>query len=304
MFCTLGLMSSLVGGVFGANSGGGGGSEESIWGTFLLATLSSGISIAMGLQLLDLIQLPLLGIKDMNLDDNLTLTPVRVVNGSAAGMTAPGVCTDTVCAYNDSSDVEFDEEGNLLPPKSQPLQSSSSTSLFVPSRLQSTSPSPLTTTTTTTTMTTTQESSSSSLFTDQNVNSLLRTFLLGGSSALVASPCATPVLTSILGFVATSQDPILGAVLLFVYTVGYSTPLLVVAASGGQALVNLQNAAVADGTGAGSAAGAGESLSWVGRLGQVVNPLTASVLIWYGVNGFLEALLGDPSIAGLAPILD
>ena len=35
--------------------------------------------------------------------------------------------------------------------------------------------------------------------------SLFRTFLLGGSSALVASPCATPVLTSILAFVASQQ---------------------------------------------------------------------------------------------------
>jgi hypothetical protein len=42
----------------------------------------------------------------------------------------------------------------------------------------------------------------------------------------------------------------------------------------------------------------------LGQLGQWVNPLTASVLIWFGTNGFLEALLGDPSIAGLAPILD
>ena len=61
---------------------------------------------------------------------------------------------------------------------------------------------------------------------------------------MVASPCATPVLTSILGFVAAAQDPALGAILLFTYTVGYSTPLLVIAASGGQALVNLQNSNV------------------------------------------------------------
>lgn len=34
----------------------------------------------------------------------------------------------------------------------------------------------------------------------------------GGSSALIASPCSTPVLASILGFVATSQEPYLGYV--------------------------------------------------------------------------------------------
>ena len=40
--------------------------------------------------------------------------------------------------------------------------------------------------------------------------SLFRTFLLGGSSALVASPCATPVLTSILAYVAGNSDPFPG----------------------------------------------------------------------------------------------
>ena len=45
---------------------------------------------------------------------------------------------------------------------------------------------------------------------DKNNGSLFRTFLLGGSSALVASPCATPVLTSILAFVAKAQNPALG----------------------------------------------------------------------------------------------
>ena len=51
--------------------------------------------------------------------------------------------------------------------------------------------------------------------------SLVRTFLLGGSSALVASPCATPVLTSILAFVASSSNPFLGGFLLLFYTLGY-----------------------------------------------------------------------------------
>jgi len=50
--------------------------------------------------------------------------------------------------------------------------------------------------------------------------SLFRTFLLGGSSALVASPCATPVLASILAFVASSSNPVLGGFLLLFYTLG------------------------------------------------------------------------------------
>lgn len=115
--------------------------------------------------------------------------------------------------------------------------------------------------------------------------SLVKTFLLGGSSALVASPCATPVLTSILAYVAKSQDPALGFILLLGYTLGYSTPLLIVAATGGQALANLKG----DG---------------YGKIGPWVTPLTAGILLWYGTNGLLTTVFGDPSLAGLAPILE
>ena len=53
-----------------------------------------------------------------------------------------------------------------------------------------------------------------------------RAFLFGASSALVASPCASPVLASLLGFVATLGDPLVGGLLLLAYTVGYTTPVL------------------------------------------------------------------------------
>merc|ERR1719189_523126 len=96
-----------------------------------------------------------------------------------------------------SSELSFDDDGNLVPI------------------------SPMNNTTTSTTST------------NNNIASLLRTFLLGGSSALVASPCATPVLTSILAYVTASRNPALGAALLFSYTAGYSTLLLVIGATGG-----------------------------------------------------------------------
>jgi len=115
--------------------------------------------------------------------------------------------------------------------------------------------------------------------------SLLRTFLLGGSSALVASPCATPVLTSILAFVANASNPALGAFLLLGYTLGYATPLLLVAATGGQLLLDLRK---------------GDKGSWYADLAPWVTPLTGGVLLWSGTNGMLTALLGDPSLAGLA----
>jgi hypothetical protein len=247
----------------------------------------------MGLQLLELIQLPLPSLDFMVKSDESSLSDH--VNGAGSVGGRDVICTDTVCyatsgnssssSSSSSSEISFDEEGNIVY-----LPSSATTTAIV-------TPMSTTTTTTTTTSTTTPTLSNN----NDNVNSLFRTFLLGGSSALVASPCATPVLTSILAFVATSQDPILGATLLFTYTIGYSTLLLVVAASGGQALVNLQNnGSVVDNIDGNSR----RQSSWMTRLGQWVNPLTATVLIWYGTNGFLEALLGDPSLAGLAPILD
>lgn len=116
--------------------------------------------------------------------------------------------------------------------------------------------------------------------------SLFRTFLLGGSSALVASPCATPVLTSILAYVAGSSDPGLGAVLLLVYTLGYSTPLLLTAATGGKALVKLKQLGE-------------DETSVYAKIAPLVTPFTAGILLWYGTNGLLTTSLGDPSLAGL-----
>ena len=122
--------------------------------------------------------------------------------------------------------------------------------------------------------------------TKEERGSLFRTFLLGGSSALVASPCATPVLTSILAFVANSSDPILGAVLLLCYTLGYSTPLLITAATGGQALVKLREMGSDQG-------------SIYGTIAPWVTPLTAGILVWVGTDGLLNTILGDPSLGGL-----
>lgn len=125
--------------------------------------------------------------------------------------------------------------------------------------------------------------------------SLFRTFLLGGSSALVASPCATPVLTSILAYVASAHNALLGATLLLGYTLGYSTPLLLVASTGGQALVQLKQLGKSeDGSGG----------NFYSIIGPWVTPLTGGVLLWYGTSGLLLALFGDPSLAGLAPILE
>ena len=54
----------------------------------------------------------------------------------------------------------------------------------------------------------------------------LRAYLVGLTFGLVASPCSTPVLATLLSWVATTQNMVLGGVLLLSYTVGYVVPLV------------------------------------------------------------------------------
>jgi cytochrome c-type biogenesis protein len=54
----------------------------------------------------------------------------------------------------------------------------------------------------------------------------LKSYLLGLTFGLVASPCSTPVLATLLGWISTTGDPLLGAALLLAYTVGYVFPLV------------------------------------------------------------------------------
>jgi len=51
-------------------------------------------------------------------------------------------------------------------------------------------------------------------------------FLAGISSALVAGPCTTPVLGSLLAYTASSQSLIMGGLLLFVFSLGMGALLL------------------------------------------------------------------------------
>ncbi len=51
-------------------------------------------------------------------------------------------------------------------------------------------------------------------------------FLAGVSSALVAGPCTTPVLGSLLAYTASSQSLIMGGLLLFVFSLGMGALLL------------------------------------------------------------------------------
>ncbi len=54
-----------------------------------------------------------------------------------------------------------------------------------------------------------------------------RSVLLGSTFGLVASPCSTPVLVALLGWVSTTGQPWVGGGLLLAYALGLVSPLLV-----------------------------------------------------------------------------
>ena len=208
VFCTLGLVAASVGGAVYGNSGNT---------NIALPIVSNAICCVMGLQLLELVDIPLLSLKP----------------------SSPSIPTKK----DDKQElILIDGSGKII----------------------------------------SSDDSSS-----KENGSLFRTFLLGGSSALVASPCATPVLTSILAFVANSSNPFLGGFLLLFYTLGYSTPLLLTAATGGQALVRLREL------------GGQDETSVYGKIAPWISPFTAGILLWYGTNGLLTTAFGDPSLSGL-----
>ncbi len=55
----------------------------------------------------------------------------------------------------------------------------------------------------------------------------IRSYLLGLTFGLVASPCSTPVLATLLAWVASTQDLLVGAGLLLAYAIGYVSPLII-----------------------------------------------------------------------------
>jgi len=95
----------------------------------------------------------------------------------------------------------------------------------------------------------------------------VQAFVLGGTSALISSPCSSPVLASLLAYVASSGRPSLGGAYLFVYSLGYATPVV---AAGGL-------------SGAANTLASSRGLPWI-------NNAMAAALVAIGTYSFLEAL--------------
>jgi len=61
---------------------------------------------------------------------------------------------------------------------------------------------------------------------DWDIPNWLKAYGLGLTFGIVASPCSTPVLATLLAWISSTQNPVLGSALLMAYAVGYVTPLV------------------------------------------------------------------------------
>ncbi|KAI6690419.1 hypothetical protein NL676_027247 [Syzygium grande] len=107
-----------------------------------------------------------------------------------------------------------------------------------------------------------------------NFPSSVQAYLAGLTFALAASPCSTPVLATLLGYVAASRDPVIGGSLLLTYTTGYVTPLLLAA----------------------SFAGALQSLLSFRKFSAWINPVSGALLLGGGIYTILDRLF-PPTMA-------
>ncbi len=96
----------------------------------------------------------------------------------------------------------------------------------------------------------------------------VRSYLIGLTFGLVASPCSTPVLATLLAWVATTQDLILGGVLLLSYTAGYVAPLIL----------------------AGTFTASIKKIMEVRRWSGWINPVSGALLVGFGVFSLLSRI--------------
>ncbi|MBE9213395.1 sulfite exporter TauE/SafE family protein [Plectonema cf. radiosum LEGE 06105] len=96
----------------------------------------------------------------------------------------------------------------------------------------------------------------------------VRAYCIGLSFGLVASPCSTPVLASLLGWVANTKDLILGAALLLSYTAGYVTPLIL----------------------AGTFTASIKKIIEIRRFSGWVNPVSGALLVGFGVFSLISRI--------------
>ena len=100
----------------------------------------------------------------------------------------------------------------------------------------------------------------------------LRSYLLGLTFGLIASPCSTPVLATLLAWVASTQNLVLGSGLLVAYAIGYVAPLVI----------------------AGTFTASIKKILELRRWSSWINPVSGALLLGFGIFSLLSRL---PAIA-------
>ena len=103
---------------------------------------------------------------------------------------------------------------------------------------------------------------------DRNLPNAVRSYLFGLTFGLIASPCSTPVLATLLGWVAVSQDFILGGTFLLAYAMGYVLPLV---------LAGIFTASV-------------NKIVEIRRWSGWINPVSGLMLVGFGLFSFVTRL--------------
>lgn len=96
----------------------------------------------------------------------------------------------------------------------------------------------------------------------------IRSYLLGLTFGLVASPCSTPVLATLLIWVASTKDLILGGIFLLTYAIGYVLPLVIA----GTFTANIKQFL--------------ELRRWT----SWINPISGSLLLGFGIFSLISRL--------------
>ena len=96
----------------------------------------------------------------------------------------------------------------------------------------------------------------------------VRSYLLGLTFGLIASPCSTPVLATLLTWVATTQNLVLGSGLLVAYAIGYVTPLVI----------------------AGTFTASIKKILELRRWSSWINPVSGALLLGFGIFSLLSRL--------------
>jgi cytochrome c-type biogenesis protein len=95
-------------------------------------------------------------------------------------------------------------------------------------------------------------------------------FLFGATSALISSPCSSPILAALLAFVGTIANPLLGAIFLTFYSFGYVAITVIAGFLSSSAVSSLVKNS--------------DNSSWITNL-------LSTILICYGTYNFLSSII-------------